>query len=217
MLNIHLDKKEIERFGMLAEYHLPFATARALTWTAKDAQTKVRGELPKRFTIRNSWVSRGIQIVPAKLHNLEAEVGSRDKFMKRQEEGGTRYPLGKHIAIPAGVKGSKKAKIKPQDRPKALLAAGVYNSTRRRENRVFLVNEKTPPRYRHNLPIGIYAAQPNQKGTSKKGQGLTMLYALERKAEIDKRFGFKQTAKAVVNDRFDRLFKLSLKLAVEGN
>jgi hypothetical protein len=43
----------VERFtanmDTAARRQIPFALARALTWTAKDAQTEVREDLPKRF------------------------------------------------------------------------------------------------------------------------------------------------------------------------
>jgi hypothetical protein len=73
-----------------AQKQVPFALARALTWTAKDAQSDVRGELPRRFTLRNNWVSSGIRITPAKKGAPEALVGSLEPFMARQETGGVK-------------------------------------------------------------------------------------------------------------------------------
>src|SRR5947209_5852786 len=34
---------------------IPYALARALTFTAQRCQTAIRGEMPARFTLRNEW------------------------------------------------------------------------------------------------------------------------------------------------------------------
>lgn len=203
---------------------LPFAIARSLTWTAQEIQTEVRRELPRRFIIRNTWVSKGIRITPADKRNMTAEVGSLEDFMERQEEGGTKYPtVGKHLAIPIKVKGTKRGIIRDKDRPKALLEAGVYRSTRKRSNRVFKIDETTDPLIRHGLPMGIYASHPdrNRKGKNRLphrqgNKGLTLLYALEPKGDVKERWEFEKTALRTVERRFDRIFKLSLDDALKG-
>src|SRR5260370_40269244 len=63
-----------------ANRQIPFALARALTRTAQDAQSDVRSDLPRRFTIRNTWVSRSIRITPATKAKPEAIVGSLEPF-----------------------------------------------------------------------------------------------------------------------------------------
>jgi hypothetical protein len=79
---------------------LPYATAVALTRTAKRAQTKIRRNLPRRFIIRKKWVGKGVQIKPATKKRHVAVIFSRDEFMVRQEEGGIKRPKGRHIAVP---------------------------------------------------------------------------------------------------------------------
>lgn len=92
-INVSFDTAPIVRgFEDLARKQIPFATAVALTRTAKDAAEDVRNHLGDDFTLRSSWVARGITISPATKTRLRAEVRSRDKFMALQETGGDRVP-----------------------------------------------------------------------------------------------------------------------------
>lgn len=109
------------RLTDLEQKQLPFATARALTWLAMDVQKEERRELPRRFTIRNTWVAKGIRIKPAKKTRLVAEVYSRDDFMERQEEGGTKRPKqGQHLAVPVDARRNKRGIITKANRPTSI-------------------------------------------------------------------------------------------------
>jgi len=111
--------RTLERFRV-DQY--PFAAAVALTRTAQDAQAEVRAGLPRRFTIRNRWVSQGIRIVPATKRRLESWVGSRDDFMALQETGGIKRPRGEHLAVPTEkVRRRKRGLISKAQRPRRVL------------------------------------------------------------------------------------------------
>jgi hypothetical protein len=171
-----------------ARRHVPFALARALTWTAKDAQTDVRDDLPKRFTLRNSWVKNGIRITPATKASPQAIVGSLEPFMERQEIGGPKRPRGRHrIAVPK----AKPSKVIPR----AQRPAAVRNTPR-----VFTIAGA--------FGGGIVRRQGKHR------YPLQVLYWLKRGVHVKPAFGFKGTTAATVRDRFGPNFVESLSQAI---
>jgi hypothetical protein len=187
-------KHDVERIVVglddLAQRQIPFATARALTMTARDAQSDLRAEMPKRFTLRTSRVNKGIRITPATKGNLAAVVGSIDWFMRDQETGGTRKASGHRIAVPKGVRRTKRDLISKALRPTPV----------RDKPRVFLVKAASG--------AGIMQRQ---------GQGrcpITALYWLKKSVSIKPRFGFKAQVEATVRDRFESNFMISLSQAI---
>jgi hypothetical protein len=63
------------------------AGAKALTFTAKDAQAAVKVRTGAVFHLRNAWVPKGIRIKPASAGSMVAQVGSIDKYMARHVIG----------------------------------------------------------------------------------------------------------------------------------
>ena len=183
---------DVERFTRsmddAARRHVPFALARALTWTAKDAQSDVRDELPKRFTLRNSWVRNGIRITPAPKASPQAVVGSLEPFMERQETGGPKRSRGGHrIAVPK----AKPSKVIPRaQRPAAV----------RNKPRVFTVQTA--------YGAGIFRRLGKQR------YPLQVLYWLKHGVQVKPAFGFKSTTGTTVHDRFGPNFVESLSQAM---
>lgn len=70
-----------------AKDQFPFATARALTWTAKDAQFRIRKALPERFILRSNFLTRGITVKKATKTALYAEVGTAEGGGKEGRAG----------------------------------------------------------------------------------------------------------------------------------
>lgn len=192
---------DIERLTRMlddaGERQVPFAIARALTMTARDAQTDVRAELPKRFTLRNNWVSSGIRIEPAKKGIPIAVVGSLEPFMERQELGGTKRARShSRVAVPVKAKRNKRDRIPKGQRPAAL---------------------KGKPRV---LSIG-----GSNVITTKRGQGilqrvgrdrypLQVVYWMKRGVQVRPRFGFKATTEGTVQSRFSANFVEALSQAM---
>lgn len=85
-IDVHLD---LEGLQLLAELgaKAPTATAKALTFTAQDSQTLLKAQAGGIFHLRSNWVPGGIRIKPATGGNLNAEVGSIDKYMERHVVG----------------------------------------------------------------------------------------------------------------------------------
>lgn len=172
---------------------VPFAAAMALTRTAQDAQLELRRQLPQRFTIRNTWVSQGIRIVPATKTSLQSVVFSRDDFMVRQETGGTKTPTsGSSIAVPEGVRVNKRGIVTAANRPRRLLE----------KPRTFIAT--------------IGGVRGIWQRTTKQRLPLRLLYALVPAVRVAARFGFEATIRKIVDQRFSRQFELAFLTALRG-
>lgn len=171
-----------------ARRHLPFAVARALTMTAKDAQGEVREELPRKYTLRNSWVKNGIRITPATKASPEAVVGSLEPFMERQEEGGKKTARGGHrVSVPV-------------KKPTRVIPRGQRPSAVRKRPRVFVVKTAGG--------AGIV------RRTTKKRYPLQLLYWLKRGVTVKPSFGFQGRTGTTVTDRFGPNFIEALSQAM---
>lgn len=180
-----------DRLTRMARKQVPFATALALTWTAKDAQKAVIDELPKRFTIRSPWIERGIRIRKATKHKPEATVFSRDPFMRLQEEGGTKRPSGKTFAIPAQIRKSKAQRITKAKRPaRVLKQKSTYIAPLKGKN------------------AGIFR-KVGKKGRPK------LLYVLRSGPQrVEPRLGMRETVERTVQKRWQKNFGKALARAI---
>lgn len=109
-IELKYDSHAMKNFlSRLETEQLPYATAKALTETAKQSQEAVRNGLAKSFVLRNTWTSKGIQYERAEKKdwpNAQATIGSRDEYMVKQEEGATVKPVNRLHAIPVSVRPS---------------------------------------------------------------------------------------------------------------
>jgi hypothetical protein len=177
----------MQEAGLLAASPSPEAAlARALTRTAQDEQGDVRSDLPHRFTIRNTWVSRGIRITPATKAKPEAIVGSLEPFMARQETGGQkRARSAHHVAVPVKAKRNKRDIIPKGQRPAALKGKpGVFKIV--------------------TASAGIMRREGKQR------YPLQILYWLKSGVTVRPRFGFQNTTADTVRKRFGLNFIASL-------
>lgn len=198
---------------------IPFATAKALTRTAQDAQIEVKRDITRLFTLRNSWTVDNIRITPAQKLSwpITAEVytstansatGAPD-YLVRQEDGGERIPFGgrTYFAIPTSflrqLAGGDRSPIPPALRPRALLELaqtdGKYTnrkgklsrqSTLTREYYFFKVIFKS------GAP-GIMARHVNDT----RGAAVP-LYVFVTSANIRKRLNMQQQVEQIAAERF---------------
>lgn len=178
--------------SMTEARQLRFATAVALTRSAREVQAEVRKNMPSRFTLRRDWVVKGIQVEKAKPADLVATVFSRDKFMGLQEAGGPKSPLRQYLAIPTkAVRRTPKDIIRKADRPKAL------------GDRVEVVEVKG-----HKY-LALKKARRGRNNNE-----LRLLYLLVPRAQIKARMGLTKDGLQVVRARFPELLQQALAEAV---
>ncbi|HEX2892268.1 hypothetical protein [Vineibacter terrae] len=177
----------IRDYADLEERQFPFAKAKALTKTAQDAQGDVRADLPNRFTLRNTWVSKGIRITPAKKTALTAEVGSLEPFMARQETGGTKKARDhSRVAVPSQARRNKRGMIPRGERPAGL----------RGKPRVFLMKTAGG--------VGIV------RRATKARTPIQFLYWLKADVQVRPAFGFKKAVGTTVARAFGPNFVAAL-------
>ncbi|HYX35751.1 MAG TPA: hypothetical protein VE954_21855, partial [Oligoflexus sp.] len=119
--------------------------AKALTAIARQAAEDIHDDMPRRFTLRNSWVQKGVRADSANRTSLMARVYDVDPYMVKQEEGQSWIPDG-HVAIPAGVRTSKSTPI-----PKGMLPRALRSRTD-----VFKADFSTDGKYKPFPLFGLF-------------------------------------------------------------
>jgi len=105
---VKVDVSEFEALAAWYDYvarrQIPFALSLAVNYTAADAQARLREELPEHFTVRSTWVAKGIRIskLNKKGDDPTAEIWTKDKYMERQVFGGlkTDETSGEYVGVP---------------------------------------------------------------------------------------------------------------------
>lgn len=129
-VSITLDRRELNRtFDVVLKDQLPYASAVALTRSARDGVEATRDRVRRVFTIRKTELLRRFRSVRAEKRdwpNLRASVGSLDAFWNDQEYGAIRKPrAGGTLSIPTRLIRPTKAKsITKLKRPRQLIQNG---------------------------------------------------------------------------------------------
>lgn len=119
MYGIKVDTRKFNRhLTDIARRQIPFASAKTLTMTAKDAQKSLQVEIAAVMTLRTPEVNKGVIVTPARkadgIHRMQSIVGHRSWYMAQQmgKRIVTRKPRsGKYEYIPRGVRKTKTGKI----------------------------------------------------------------------------------------------------------
>ena len=169
----------------IAQNQIPFTTALALTRTAQKAQKVIRQALPERFIIRRkAWALGGIRVEAATKRMLTAVVKDINPYMGLQEIGGTKFPIGKNIAVPLrGARASRRSLISKRNMPRQLLDSG----------RGFILH----------LPKSGREFICTWRGRRK---GLAFMYVLIPRAEIREAYHFGETVQTTVQRVFESTF-----------
>lgn len=190
-ISVRSNVKEFTRgLTRIQKKQVPFATARALTWTAQDVQKAIMERIPRVFNVTKKWWLKqqptGIKVRPAKKTHLASRVYTEAHFADLQEDGGTKRPRqSKSLLVPSN-------KV-PKSRRKSGGAAAMLKGKKTFSNRKGIYRRKGP----------------------KRNQTVELLFARTKTAHIRPRFGFKRTAVKTVRARFKRNFARSLSKALE--
>ncbi|MEM7422077.1 MAG: hypothetical protein AAF334_00060 [Pseudomonadota bacterium] len=175
---------------------IPFATTLSLTWTAKDAQADIQHRLPDRFTIRRTWVAKGIRVKPARksknISRITSEVGTADDFMSLQEEGGTKRARSGRLAIPYGARKTRTSVTPRSKWPGRMLSKrGVFVAPVKPGSRVMGVWKRAGRRRK--------ASRGSGRGQSK--QPIMLQYVLSTAVRVRERWNFRDGIERTVDRR----------------
>lgn len=170
------------RISRLHRRQLPFATAAALTDTAKDAQSDAVDEMSRVFDRPTPFTKRGVGVRAARKTRLVARVFIKDRqadYLGIQVRGGTRYPKRRAILVPANARLNR-----------------YGNMSRNQVARLLARDDTFSGRVRG--VAGIWQR--------KKRGGLKLLVAYEPRAQYQKRFDFPRVVRRTVERTFERNF-----------
>ena len=188
-VDIKVDFSEAKRMLAGIKEQLPFAIAKALTDTAKDARQAVTAELPKVFDRPNPFTMRAIAFKPANKQTLTAIVYIQPKqaeYLRLQLEGGTRLPRARALALSTDYPLDQYGNV-PRGALRRLMARpDVFSGTVRGIAGIW---QRTHPR-------------------------LTLLFAYEPKARYGKRLPFEAIVRRTVNERIEPNFRNAMDLAI---
>ena len=187
---------EIEVTGDVAalvglEKQIRFATAAALTATAKEGQEEAQRAIEDAFINRDNWYLPqspvGVRVTPATPASLESEVHSGAAFLEKHERGGRHTAEGGgQIAVPTReLRPNPRASIPASMRPRNLAGAFVLKTRRG--------------------PVLF------QRGP----EGIRALYGLERSVEIKRQSVIVEPTERTVEERFAEIFGEWLERALE--
>lgn len=198
--------RQLRTFSEEAQFK--FAVAQALTDTAKDAQMEVQRNMAMRFILRRDWIVKGIRIKPATKADMEAWVYSKDEFMGRQEEGGTKTPKqDKHLAIPYQARTNPRALIPASNLPGNLGKATIEIVNKRGRR---TIRGKGGQAFKFEVRGITYLVR-------RRGKRLEFLYVLQSQARVEPRLGLARDATKIAQSRFmrhlERRFEQALRSA----
>lgn len=201
MVTVSVDTRDLDkltRFLAESRGQMPYATSRALNTLAFDVRDKVRGSMPRSFTIRRQWVVNQLQVKQrATKGQLEAVVGTSDsaKFLAKHEEGGTRPALGRFIAIPTrAVKRTKTDQIRKSDRPASL------------------GSKATVVDYNGNKWLALNKSRKWAQGSASKTR---LLYLLKPKTQIDERLQLHEQGQFLIKTNASRVLKEAVEYSLK--
>jgi hypothetical protein len=193
---------------------LPYATALALTRTARDAMYAVRDKLPSQFTLRNAWTQRGVQFKQATKGNLSALVYFDRDYMYLQEMGGIKTPTrSAHIAVPLDPD-LRNRTIPRSMRPRyilgndlqGLLQSASYKGKAARKKRIASFGKGFILQTKGKLFIALRTGQ---------GQNdIRILYVLVPAVHITQRLGMVTTVENTVRANFSKNYQDAMNQAV---
>jgi hypothetical protein len=214
---------------------LPYATARALTKTAQEAQKELQAAMPRTFNVTKKWWLKqqptGIKIQSAKKADLEAVVYTAAYFARLQEEGGIKIPFrGRGILVPTEltprygrrsggstklIAGAKVLKFKKGARksPGRTGSAEAIKGVRRKKG----LTKFSRPELVNADPIATMpsGARGVFRRRGKKRLPIDRVYSYVPRARVREKMKFKKRAYHTSLQVFDNMFAMSLSMALK--
>lgn len=199
-LSLTVNTAEFNRWlNGVAREQIPFASAKALTLTAKDAQAALKSAAAGAMTLRNQHTARGLRIRPADKRDgmgMKAEVGSKDWYMADQagEREEVRSPQSaKYRYIPKKARPSKTARI-----PKRMTPAAIAGN---------------PNAFWRHKPDGTALVLER---TGRGGKSLRLLHVAVPKQRLNPAMSLADIVQATASRRIRRNFVLSMQQAIKS-
>jgi len=136
-LNFQANTKQIEaRMANLALKQIPFATAKALTLTAKELVNQNERDTAQIFNSPTNWTVKAFRFIPAKKNNPRTFILRKDRpattnvprskqnYLEDLQTGGGRKPKAFEGALSAKAKGANKFRYATPTRSSRLNKAG---------------------------------------------------------------------------------------------
>lgn len=190
----------LSRMDDLARQQAPFAIAKAMTATVRQAKTAEERYIPQAFEKPTPFTQRGVAITAATKKNLTASVFMKDiqaRYLQAEAEGGQRelktfeqkFSAAGHAQVALPGRGAElnqygnltKARIKR-------IAADLAKTGKAK--RFFLGAPKG-----HSLPPGVYARV--------NGKSLIPVLVFASAATYQKRFKFDEVGRATIKAEFN--------------
>jgi hypothetical protein len=216
--NVKVDATDLVKgLSDLQKNQLPYAMAKALTATAKDAQTSVQASLSEKFHLRNNWTKQGIRVKPAEKKewpitaDVHSDTSNRSTgapdYLGLQEDGGEKVPINgrHHLAIPTKYLRRMVSGVIPQElRPRNLLGAvsGRF-AGRNRKGQLALKNQKLV----NGFEFFLFPNPQNPKwimGRYFTDRDAYPFYVLVPAGRVKPTLQMQKTVENIVNDRFAR-------------
>lgn len=192
MISVTSDLKHLERrLTNIEKKQLPFATARALTNTAKLVQQDEIKQLEKDIDRPTPFTKRAFYVRSAKKKHLVATVGIKEiqaNYLGLQIQGGTQRPKGKALVQPANIRLNKYGNLTKGKIKKLLAKTNVFSAN-------------------INGTAGIW--QRDKKGR------LKLLIRYKERQQHTKRFQFYETGLKSARRNFFSEFKKSFDAAIK--
>lgn len=198
------------------EKQIPFSLSKAINASLVTAQKAQLARMGREFTIRRPQFAKlSVKIVKfAKKASLTGEIaidppGDRDDIFAKFEQGGTKKPTGRFLAIPitgSPVKKTARTIVAEKNRPKALLSGQTHTAQGAPIKRAKSFGGAffLPPRDGKAAGIFIRA-----------GKKVKLAYTLQPKAELKPELHFVDTITHSVRDTFSEDFAREFAKAVK--
>lgn len=190
-LDMGIDGRDLRRLRLLESVSRP-AAAKALTYMAGDSVGPWKAG-HRVFTRRNGWIDKGIRYKPATARNLNAQVGTVDRYMGRHVVGigQEKDASGRALFVPA----------------KPAREQGTHTQTRR-QLRGYARTKRKPFLIRKGGNVTL----ARRTG---KGRAFVILATLKQHVDIPERLNALGIVSGVVRANFPRVYERLLLAALE--